>query len=72
LHEAYHTKMTILMDGLNQSRDINIMNQNKDPKSEATAMNTTTGTNRSKPDIYNIVGGYVAWQQQVDVTFPRY
>ena len=37
-----------------------------------TVTTTTSPSNPAPLNIYNIVGGYVAWQQQVDRTFPKY
>ena len=84
LHDAYLTAKVIpvIVDDQHQNRNKHTTYTNHndtvgskiDDETSATAVMTTTESqHRSKqPDIYNIVGGYVAWQQHVDPTFPRY
>ena len=84
LHDAYLTAKVIpvIVDDQHQNRNKHTtytnhddtVGSNIDDETSATAVMTTTESqHRSKqPDIYNIVGGYVAWQQHVDPTFPRY
>jgi adenylyltransferase/sulfurtransferase len=41
-------------------------------KETTTTATTQESKHRAPTKIYNIVGGYVAWQEQVDSTFPKY